>query len=137
MTPHQIDLVRSSFALVQPIAPQAAALFYDKLFVRDPSLRRLFKGDMAHQGERLMAMIGVAVAGLSRPDQLQAPLKALGERHAGYGVQPAHYDTVGAALLETLADGLGPAFTPDVRAAWVALYGHVSRSMQAVAELPA
>ena len=49
----------------------------------------------------------------------------------------AHYDMVGAALLQTLADGLGPAFTSDVRAAWVALYAHVSRSMQTVAELPA
>lgn len=49
----------------------------------------------------------------------------------------APYETVGAALRETLADGLGPAFISDVRAAWVALYAHVSRSMQAVAELPA
>jgi hemoglobin-like flavoprotein len=137
MTPHQIDLVRTSFARVQPIAPQAAALFYDKLFARDPALRRLFKGDMVHQGERLMAMIGVAVAGLARPDQLHAPLKALGERHAGYGVQPSHYDTVGAALLETLAEGLGPAFTGEVRAAWVALYGHVSHTMQSFAVQPA
>lgn len=137
MTPHQIDLVRSSFALVQPIAPQAAALFYDKLFARDPALRQLFKGDMAHQGDRLMAMIGVAVAGLSRPDQLHAQLIALGERHAGYGVQPAHYDTVGVALLETLSEGLGPAFTQDVKAAWATLYGHLSRTMQAAVAQPA
>ena len=38
MNRQQIDLVRASFALVQPIATQAAAIFYDKLFAADPSL---------------------------------------------------------------------------------------------------
>ena len=58
MQDHQIHLVRNSFELVQPIAPQAAALFYDHLFAAAPSLRGLFRGDMANQGERLMTMIG-------------------------------------------------------------------------------
>ena len=57
MTDHQIHLVRDSFALVRPIADQAAALFYDKLFERDPSVSGLFRGDMAQQGARLMQMI--------------------------------------------------------------------------------
>ena len=42
MNHQQIDLVRKSFALVQPMAPQAAALFYDNLFAADPTLRSLF-----------------------------------------------------------------------------------------------
>ncbi len=133
MTPQQIDLVRSSFAQVAPIAPQAAALFYERLFARDPSLRALFRSDLVNQGERLMGMIGAAVNALSRPQALDGMLQALGARHAGYGVQPAHYDTVGAALLETLALGLGAAFTPEVESAWAAMYGHVSRTMQAAA----
>ena len=67
MQPHHIDLVRSSFTLLQPVASQAAALFYDNLFEADPSLRALFRGNMAHQGERLMSMIGSALAALDRP----------------------------------------------------------------------
>jgi hemoglobin-like flavoprotein len=39
-----------------------------------------------------------------------------------YHVQPAHYDTVGAALLWTLGQGLGAAFTPPVEAAWTEAY---------------
>ena len=50
-------------------------------------------------------------------------MQALGRRHAGYGVRPEHYDTVGAALLWTLEQGLGDAFTDDVRAAWAEAYG--------------
>ena len=132
MTPRQIDLVRASFAQVQPIAAEAAALFYAHLFVADPSLRSLFQGDMAQQGARLMEMIGAAVAQLGRPPAvLDGVLRQLGARHAGYGVQVGHYNTVGAALLQTLQQGLGTdAFNAEVHDAWVALYGRVSGTMQ-------
>ena len=80
MTPQQIDLVQASFSLVQPIAPQAAAIFYEQLFTRDPGLRRLFKGDMTDQGAKLMQMIGWAVQRLRQPDEL-APLLVLAGRH--------------------------------------------------------
>jgi hemoglobin-like flavoprotein len=136
MTPQQVADVRSSFALVAPIADQAAALFYNHLFATDPSLRALFKSDLAHQGERLMQMIGAAVSLLDRPERLLPVLHALGARHAGYGVRAAHYDSVGTALLRTLHDGLGDAFTPAVAEAWAAMYGLVAREMQR-AEQPA
>ena len=129
MNAQQVELIRSSFALVQPIAPQAAALFYDNLFASDPSLRGMFRGDMAEQGQRLMTMIGAAVGLLGRPDALVPVLRNLGGRHVGYGVRDHHYATVGAALIETLAQGLGDEFTPDVREAWIALYTVVSRTM--------
>jgi hemoglobin-like flavoprotein len=131
MNPTQIDLVRRSFALVQPIAPQAAAIFYDRLFAADPALRALFRGDMAHQGERLMTMIGSALGLLDRPEALLPVLRTLGARHAGYGVRDAHYDSVGTALLGTLAEGLGDAFGAETEAAWTALYGVIARTMQA------
>ena len=137
MDRQQIDLVRSSFALVQPIATQAAAIFYGHLFDADPSLRLLFRGDMVHQGDRLMTMIGAAVGLLDRPDALIPVLHKLGARHGGYGVVDAHYETVGAALLSTLQDGLGDAFTPETRAAWGAMYGIVSRTMIEAAREPA
>jgi hemoglobin-like flavoprotein len=135
MTPQQIQLVRSSFAQVAPIAPQAAALFYRHLFAADEAVARLFKGDMAVQGDKLMRMLGTAVALLDQPQQLMPVLHRLGERHAGYGVLPRHYDTVGAALLRTLAEGLGEAFTEEVCDAWCELYGLVSRTMLAAAVL--
>jgi hemoglobin-like flavoprotein len=130
MTPQQVSDVRSSFALVAPIADQAAALFYDHLFAADPSLRALFKGDLANQGERLMQMIGAAVGLLDRPDRLLPVLHNLGKRHTGYGVRASHYDTVGTALLRTLRDGLGEAFTPAVAEAWASMYSLVAREMQ-------
>lgn len=129
MTPTQIGHVRRSFALVEPIAPQAAALFYDNLFTADPGLRRLFQGNMAQQGARLMNMIGIAVDLLEEPDTLAPALRKLGARHVNYGVRDEHYATVGGALLKTLKQGLGEAYTDEVHAAWVALYRVVSETM--------
>jgi hemoglobin-like flavoprotein len=60
-------------------------------------------------------------------------LHGLGARHASYGVQASHYDTVGSALLLTLRDGLGDAFTPAVAEAWTAMYALVAREMQSTA----
>jgi len=130
-----IQHVKSSFALVAPIAPQAAALFYANLFEADPSLRALFKGDMEAQGAKLMQMIGVAVSKLGEPEVLLPALQSLGKRHAGYGVQDGHYDVVGGALLKTLDQGLGPAFTPEVRAAWTDVYGVMAGVMKDAAKV--
>jgi hemoglobin-like flavoprotein len=129
MTPHTITLVQHSWSQVLPIAPQAAALFYANLFKLDPLLAPLFKGDMQAQGQRLMQMIGAAVGQLSDLPKLLPVLRGLGQRHAGYGVQTAHYATVGAALLQTLAQGLGPAFSADVEAAWGQVYGVLAQTM--------
>ena len=129
MTPDQTRLVRSSFKLLEPIAPQAAALFYDNLFTADPSLRALFHGNMAQQGARLMTMISSAVHLLDQPDTLMPVLHKLGARHVNYGVHEKDYATVGAALIKTLQQGLGQAFTSEVHDAWVTLYGTVSHAM--------
>jgi hemoglobin-like flavoprotein len=133
MTPRQIELVQTSYTAVEGLGDKAGLLFYDRLFALDPALRPLFKGDMDAQAHKLMQMITVAVRGLKDVAKLQPALAALGARHAGYGVLPAHYDTVGAALLDTLAAGLGDAFTPEVKQAWTDCYGLLATTMQAEA----
>jgi methyl-accepting chemotaxis protein len=133
MQPETIAHVRTSWKKVEAIAPAAAALFYDNLFAAQPSLRALFKSDIEVQGERLMAMIGAAVARLDDLPTLVPALQQLGVRHAGYGVHDEHYDVVGAALLKTLSQGLGEAFTPAVREAWTGVYGLVAATMMAAA----
>ena len=130
MTPEQVKLVQESFATIAPIADDAAVLFYGRLFEIDPSLQRMFRGDMAEQRKKLMQMLTAAVKGLNRIDQLVPVVKDLGRRHAMYGVTDAHYDTVGSALLWTLEKGLGGAFTPEVKEAWVAVYTLLATTMK-------
>jgi hemoglobin-like flavoprotein len=133
MSPEEITLVQDSWQKVLPIKDTAAELFYGKLFELDPSLRALFKGDIKEQGRKLMTMLGMAVTSLTRLDQLVPTVQALGRRHAGYGVVTAHYGTVATALVWTLEQGLGDAFTPDVKAAWIKTYTVLATTMQEAA----
>ncbi len=134
MTKHQIQLIRQSFALVAPISDTAATLFYQRLFELDPALRPMFPASLAGQGRKLMQMLGAAVGLLDKPEALIPTLESLGRRHVSYGVRDEHYATVGAALLWTLEQGLGAAFTPEVRAAWIVLYEVVATTMQGAAK---
>jgi len=138
MTPKQISLVQSTWMKVVPIRDEAAGLFYRMLFEMDPGLRPLFKSDMAEQGRKLTSMIGTAVAGLAELPAIVPAVQELGRRHVHYGVKDAHYDTVGAALLWTLEQGLGPDFTPEVKEAWATAYGVLAATMKdAAAKVPA
>jgi hemoglobin-like flavoprotein len=127
----QIALVQSSFKHVRPIADQAAALFYDRLFMLDPSLRLLFPSDLTEQRRKLMQTLAVVVANLAQLERLLPTIHGLGERHAAYGVEPEHYEIVGEALLWTLEQGLGKLWTPELAEAWAEAYGVVAEAMQA------
>ncbi len=129
MHPSTVKLVQGSWPKVAPIAPQAAALFYQNLFRIDPSVKDLFGSDMVAQGKRLMQMIGAAVGKLDDLPGLVPVLQDLARRHVAYKVEPGHYQTVGAALLQTLEQGLGEAFTPEVKAAWTEVYGLITQVM--------
>ena len=133
MTPKQIILIQTSFEQVLPIADTAAELFYGRLFELDPSLRPLFRGNMAEQGRKLMTTLKVVVNGLQRLEALVPAVQTLGQRHAGYGVKDEHYQTVGAALLWTLEQGLGEAFTPEIKDAWATAYTILAEVMKAAA----
>src|SRR5204862_3173923 len=118
VTVAQKTLVQDSFKTIATIADDAAILFYQKLFELDPSLKPMFRGDMAEQRKKLMQMLTAAVKGLDRLEQLVPVVQDLGRRHAAYGVADAHYETVGAALLWTLEMGLGAGFPPERRGGW-------------------
>lgn len=133
MTPEQTVLVKSSWEKVLPISDKAAELFYGRLFELDPDLKSLFKGDMEEQGRKLMRMISTAVAALDRLEAIVPAVQQLGVRHVGYGVKDEHYDTVGAALLWTLQQGLGEGFTADVKEAWTSVYGVLAGTMKSAA----
>ena len=82
MTPHQIELVQSSFSLVEPTIEPAAMMFYDRLFQLDPSLRRVFRTPQAEQARKLAQVLTVVVKSLSRPEQILPAVEDLGRRHS-------------------------------------------------------
>ena len=131
LTDGQKKLVQESWEKVVPIADTAAELFYAKLFELDPGLQPMFANtDMNEQGKKLMMMIGTAVKGLDTLGELVPAVEALGKRHVGYGVEAQHYDTVGAALLDTLGKGLGEDFTAETEQAWAKTYTTLATVMK-------
>jgi hemoglobin-like flavoprotein len=126
-----VALIQQTWDKVTPIADDAAKLFYDRLFELDPALRPMFAhSDMKEQRKKLMQMIGFAVRSLSNMEELIPAVRGLGKRHVGYGVQDHHYDTVGAALIWTLEQGLGDAFTAEARESWTMVYGTLAAVMK-------
>ena len=134
MNIHTVTLVQHSWQKAAANAPVVAQLFYANLFAADPELQKLFKGDITEQGKRLTQMIGAAVNKLDDLATLVPILENLAVRHVGYGVQNSHYETVGGALLKTLAQGLGDSFTPDVQTAWSEVYAVMSSTMISATE---
>jgi len=134
MTQDTVTLVQESWKKVEVIAPQAAILFYHNLFSIDPNLKVLFTGDMEKQGQKLMAMIGLAVGKLHELQEVAPVLQSLAKRHVKYGVTESHYATVGTALIQTLSQGLGDDFTPNVKEAWTTVYGTMASVMIAAAQ---
>jgi hemoglobin-like flavoprotein len=131
MHPDQTKLVQSTWAMVAPIADTAATLFYDRLFTIDPATRSLFRNtNLPEQRKKLVQAMSFVINGLEGPDGLLATLEDLGHRHAGYGVTDAHYDTVGAALLWTLEQGLASNWTLEAKDAWTAAFGLVADTMR-------
>jgi hemoglobin-like flavoprotein len=131
MLPKQKMLIQKTWSQVVPIADQAAAIFYQRLFEIDPTTRLLFSTtDMAHQRKKLLQVLGVAVSSLDNLGALSKMVEDLGRRHAGYGVKDSHYDSFGVALLWTLEQGLGAAWSDEAAVAWKELYGLLSSIMR-------
>ena len=133
MTPMDRIRVQDSFEAVKPIADEAARLFYGRLFEIAPEVKPLFTGNMEEQGVKLMKTLAIAVAGLNNLDALVPVLQKLGQNHVPYGVKAEHYPKVGEALLWALGEGLGDAFTPEVKDAWAEVYGILADTMMSAA----
>jgi hemoglobin-like flavoprotein len=133
----QIDIIRSTHSLIADQPDAVATLFYANLFALDPSLRAMFPSDMVEQGKKLTSALTLVVAKLHEPHALLPALHSLGQRHVAYGVRDEHYDTVGAALLRTLEQGLGNYFTEEAREAWAVAYQRIASHMIEGAELAA
>jgi hemoglobin-like flavoprotein len=133
--PLNIELLEQTFQAVAPHGEELVEYFYDQLFEQYPSVRPLFaNANMADQRGKLLAALATVVASLRDPATLVPHLQRLGERHAEYGAEPAHYDAVGGVLLQSLKHIAGDAWTDEIAKAWGEAYGLVASVMIEAAE---
>ena len=125
-----VATLETSFQAIAPRGAEFVDAFYRRLFAEHPETRVLFRQvTLADQKDKLLRALALTIENLRRPETLAPALRALGKRHGSYGVTAYHYPMVGLALLGTLAEFLGPAFTPRVRLAWADAFGAIMTSM--------
>jgi hemoglobin-like flavoprotein len=127
--PTDAQLLKASLDLVAPRAGELIAAFYDRLFTAHPEVRRMFPAGMGTQHERLLKVIVALVTHYENPDALLPVLGPMGARHERYGVRVEHYAAVAEALLATLDEFAGDAWTPEVEAAWTRAYTFAAGAM--------
>jgi NAD(P)H-flavin reductase/hemoglobin-like flavoprotein len=128
-----VQLIRDSFAAVEPRAEETARYFYSMLFTLAPATRELFPVNMEVQRSRLLRALVHVVQMVDRPDELVPFLRQLGRDHRKFGVVIEHYEVVGIALLAAVRRFSGAAWTPTVERAWLDAYTLVATTMQEAA----
>jgi nitric oxide dioxygenase len=128
----QLDLtaLEESFDLIAPDGDDLMDRFYAGLFAAAPAVRPLFAGtDMRRQKAMLLSALVLLRKSLRDLDAIIPTLGALGARHRAYGALPEHYPIVGSALIASMADVAGDAWTPEYERAWVAAFDVVASAM--------
>ncbi len=126
--------LRRSYEAVRAEGTRLADLFYASLFARAPELRPLFRTDPRVQAQKLLSSLDAIVKNLEAPGENAAMLAALGERHAGYGARPEHYDLVVELLVDAMRQLLGDRADPRTLDEWRTALRLVSAQMIAAAE---
>jgi hemoglobin-like flavoprotein len=135
MTPEQIDLIRKSFDALWPVRRRVGELFYSRFFELAPDARALFPQDIARQQLKLMDMIAAIVGALDQREIFQSIISYSGRQHAQFGVQRTHFVAFGKALIWSLEQQFGTAFTPELKQAWTMLYNAVQNEMTRAAQI--
>ena len=142
LTDNEKKLIASSFRLLVPVSETVADLFYGYLFQDKPQYRDLFPEDMTRQKRKLVTMLAFIANSIdwtedqwmeevNPEDDLCLVVLALGRRHHNlYKIPDDAYGPVEDALMWSLDQGLGEAFTPDLQQAWTKLYRVLETTMK-------
>ncbi|MCB5179057.1 globin domain-containing protein [Streptomyces antimicrobicus] len=128
-----VEILKSSFAVVERRAEHTVKFFYAHLFWHHPALRELFPaspGEAERQRDRLFAALTRIVARLD-DEHLLPYLHDLGRDHRKYLVAPEHYAAVGTSLRAALAAACGDAWTPATDKAWAEAFQVIADAMTA------
>ena len=118
MTRNQVRIVKSSFQALTPQRNRLAGLFFAQLFVREPSLRPVFRGDLRVHGAELFEGLAAIVDSIDRLYPIVPALEWLAVQSARRGLGERNHFAVVEAMLSAFRDGLGEAFTVELELAW-------------------
>lgn len=128
-TPHKVTMVIDSWHVALQLgAIPIGKLLFENVFSIDPALTPMFtftqEEDMYESDnfknlvQQMIGTISKLIENFRDLAQLKEILKTFGKEHIDKGVRKQDYDTLGKALIQTLAIGLGESFTFELRHAW-------------------
>ena len=123
----QRQIIHATYQRASQRNDEMMQVFFERLFELDPSLEPLFDGGTNRMRDKFLQTIGTLVASVELFDKAVPSIRQIGIRHLGYRVEPEHYAAVKSALLYSLAHVLNEDYTPEVEAAWEALYEIIAR----------
>ncbi|MFF5211256.1 globin domain-containing protein [Streptosporangium sp. NPDC000396] len=130
-----IELIRYSWSLVEPVAEKVAMHFYGRLFANHPHIREMFPPAMDIQRDRLLKALTQVVLNLEDGEGLGDYLGQLARDHRKYGVRPEHYPAVGSCLVAAMrANAVGGPWLPGYDEAWMTAYNFIAEVMIKAAE---
>jgi hemoglobin-like flavoprotein len=104
--------------------------FYERLFAAHPSVQSLFHRSTAGAQNKLFAQkLTALIDNLDDPAWLERELSTLATNHAKYGVTPEMYPWVGDALVDTLREACGSAWTDEAERGWTEAYASLTRAI--------
>jgi hemoglobin-like flavoprotein len=105
--------------------------FYELLFAAHPEVSALFKSHSPGAQRKMFALKLVAIVDhIDNPAWLERELGAMARSHAGYGVTAPMYAWVGDALIATLREACGEAWSDAAEQAWRDAYASLATAMQ-------
>ena len=136
-TQDEIARVKQSFEDLRPHHEPTSYDFYEALFRRAPELRDLFREDLKGQGMRFMNTLGLVLDDMEDPGRTTIDYAELGKLHTTLGVRQAHFEPMEEALMESLSNKLGEAFTQDLESAWRSAFEAFSKKLIEAGDIPA
>lgn len=136
-TARDIELIRDTLAVVEPLADRATAHFYALIFLHHPEVRALFPAAMDVQRDRLFRALLMAARSADDPAGLTEYLTRLGQGHRKYGTLTGHYAPVGECLVAALEKYCGSRWDAGTELAWRRAYGLIAKVMTDAAEAAA
>ena len=133
MTPRQVDLVQSTWRYVAPKTDEVAKTYFGRLSQMNLASVQVLDVDAAEQGRDLMQRISEHVNSLTMLETVTPPVGA----GAGRGRQAESTQSCGdsaeQALLWTLEQQLGPAYTDEVDRAWTSICESLAETLKMTA----
>jgi hemoglobin-like flavoprotein len=125
------ELLETSLSLVADAEEGLTLRFYAILFERHPAVRPMFGADIGPQAAMLRGAVVAVLDHLDDAAWLGDTLGGLGAKHAEWGVTAPMYAAVAECMIAAMEELGGPAWTPEMTAAWTDALGAVASLMLA------